>query len=44
VVKAGKTFELLSKNDLGERSLASAAVADDALYIRTEMQLWKITP
>jgi outer membrane protein assembly factor BamB len=44
VVKAGKAFELLAKNELGERSLASVAVADGALYIRTETQLWKITP
>ncbi len=44
VVKAGKTFELLAKNDLGERSLASVAVADGALYIRTETQLWRIAP
>lgn len=42
VVKAGKTFELLAKNDLGERSLASVAVADGALFIRTESHLWKI--
>lgn len=42
VVKAGKTFELLAKNDLGERSLASYAVADGALFIRTETRLWKV--
>lgn len=42
VVKAGKTFEVLGKNDLGERSLASYAVADGALFIRTEAHLWKI--
>jgi outer membrane protein assembly factor BamB len=42
VVKAGKQFELLAENDLGERSLASYAVADDALFIRTEKHLWKI--
>jgi len=42
VVKAGKTYELLARNDLGERSLASYAVADGVLYIRTEAHLWKI--
>jgi outer membrane protein assembly factor BamB len=42
VVKAGKTYELLATNDLGEKSLASYAVADGALYIRTETHLWKI--
>jgi outer membrane protein assembly factor BamB len=42
VVKASKTYELLATNDLGEKSLASPAVADGALYIRTEGHLWKI--
>ena len=42
VVKAGKIYELLATNDLGERSLASYAVADGALFIRTESHLWKI--
>ncbi|MHA3773706.1 outer membrane protein assembly factor BamB family protein [Verrucomicrobiota bacterium sgz303538] len=43
VVKAGKTYELLAKNELGERTLASYAVADGTLYIRSEGHLWKIT-
>ena len=42
VVKAGTTYELLATNDLGERSLASYAVADGALFIRTEKRLWKV--
>ena len=42
VVKAGTAFELLAKNDLGERTLASYAVADGALFIRSESRLWKI--
>lgn len=42
VVNAEKTFEVLAENDLGERSLASPAVADGALFIRTERHLWKI--
>jgi outer membrane protein assembly factor BamB len=42
VVKAAKSYELLATNDLGEHSLASYAVADGALYIRTETHLWKI--
>ena len=42
VVKAGKSYELLATNDLGERSLASPAVIDGALFIRTESHLWKI--
>ena len=42
VVKAGKEFQKLSSNDLGERSLASYAVADDAFFIRTEGHLFKV--
>jgi outer membrane protein assembly factor BamB len=43
VLKAGKTFELLAKNDLGEHTLASYAVEDGALFIRSEDHLWKIS-
>ncbi len=42
VVKAGKEFQKLASNDLGERSLASYAVAEDAFYIRTEQHLYKV--
>jgi outer membrane protein assembly factor BamB len=42
VIKAGKQFELVAKNDLGERSLASFAAADGALFIRTEKNLYRI--
>jgi outer membrane protein assembly factor BamB len=42
VVKADKTFQLLAENDLAERSLASYAADDNALYIRTDSHLWKI--
>ena len=42
VVKAGKTYELLAQNDLGERSLASYCVMDGAIFIRTENHLWRI--
>ena len=41
-MKAGPKFELLATNDLAERSLASYAVQDGAIFIRTEKQLWKI--
>ena len=43
VVKAEKTFSLLSENDLGERSLASYAATDGALFIRTDKHLCKIS-
>jgi outer membrane protein assembly factor BamB len=42
VLKASKTFEIVSKNDLGERALASPAAADGALYLRTEKALYRI--
>jgi outer membrane protein assembly factor BamB len=43
VVKAGKTYELLAKNDIGEPTLASFAVADGTLFLRSEKYLRKIT-
>ncbi len=42
VIKAGRKFEILAKNDLQERTLSSYAVADSALYIRSDSHLWKI--
>lgn len=42
VVKPGKTFRVLAKNDLAERALASYAVLDNGLLIRTESHLWRI--
>jgi outer membrane protein assembly factor BamB len=42
VLKAGKTFEKLAENKLGERSLASYAVGDGAIFLRTEKGLYRI--
>lgn len=42
VVARGREFRLLAKNELGERTLASPAVADGALFIRTETRLRRI--
>jgi outer membrane protein assembly factor BamB len=42
VIKAGKKFVRLAKNDLQDRSLASYAVADGALFIRTEHSLYRV--
>ena len=42
VLKPGLTFEVLAKNELGERSLASYAVTDGALFIRGETHLYRI--
>ena len=42
VVKAGREYEVLAKNDIGERSLASMAVGEGAIYLRTEKHLFRI--
>jgi len=42
VIKPGKIFEKIAKNDLGERTLASFAVADSAIFIRTANHLYRI--
>jgi len=42
VIRAGKEYELLSTNELGERTLASPAVDNGALYQRTASHLWRI--
>lgn len=42
VLKAGKAFDTLAKNELGERTLASPAVTDNALFLRSQSHLWRI--
>lgn len=42
VLKPGKTFEKLGENKLGEGTLASYAIVDNALFIRTDKSLFKI--
>jgi outer membrane protein assembly factor BamB len=42
VLRPGKTFEKLAENELDERTLASYAVGDGALFIRTEGGLYRI--
>ena len=42
VLDSGAEYKEVAKNDLGEMSLASPAVAGNALYIRTETKLYKI--
>jgi outer membrane protein assembly factor BamB len=41
VVKADRQFTQLARNVLNERTLASAAAVDGALYLRTETQLYR---
>jgi outer membrane protein assembly factor BamB len=40
VFEAGDTLSVLSRNDLGERILATPAIVRDTLYVRTEKHLW----
>ena len=42
VIKAGRKFEVLAKNDIGERSLASMALDEGTIYLRTEKSLFRI--
>jgi len=42
VLKADPSFEVLAKNKLGERVLASCAVSDGTLFIRSYQHLWCI--
>jgi len=42
VLSAAKSFEKLAENPLNERSLASLAVGDGAIFLRTEKGLYRI--
>jgi outer membrane protein assembly factor BamB len=42
VLASGAEYKEIAKNDLAEMSLASPAIAGDALYLRTESRLFKI--
>ena len=42
MIKAGRGYEEVAKNDIGERSLASFAVAEGTIFIRTEKSLFRI--
>ena len=42
VIKAGKEFKELARNEMEEQTLASFAAAGGSLYIRTEKYLYKI--
>jgi outer membrane protein assembly factor BamB len=42
VVKAGRQPEVLARNDLGERLIASPAISNGQLFIRSDGQLFAI--
>jgi outer membrane protein assembly factor BamB len=43
VVKADAEYTLLATNDLGERTFASPVFADNCLFLRSELHLWRIS-
>jgi outer membrane protein assembly factor BamB len=40
VIKAGDSLDVIARNELGEPIIASPAISDNALYIRSSGQLW----
>ena len=42
VLKPGKTFEKPSETGIPERTLASYAIGDSSLFIRTEQHLYRV--
>jgi hypothetical protein len=42
-VKAGREFEVVGTNDLGERITASPAVAGDMMILRTDSRLYSVS-
>ena len=42
VIRTGTRFQQLAENDLGERSMASFAVDDSSLFVRTDSHLYRI--
>lgn len=42
VLKAGRTFEVLARNDMAEPCMATPAIADGTLFIRTRGHLYAI--
>jgi len=40
VIKTGDAFEVLARNDLNDRIMASPAVTENTLYVRSAKQLW----
>lgn len=43
VVRLGEKGEIVAENTLGENILGTPAIGDNALYVRTEKHLWRIS-
>ena len=44
IVKPGPQFQLIARNELGERCFASPAITDGRIFIRGERHLFCIGP
>jgi hypothetical protein len=42
VLKAGRTFEVLARNDMGEMLMATPAISSNTLFVRTGGHLYAI--
>ncbi|MCS5632647.1 MAG: PQQ-like beta-propeller repeat protein, partial [Pirellulaceae bacterium] len=42
IIKASEEYQVVAKNSMGQSTLASFAVADGAIYIRTDSHLYRI--
>ena len=42
VIEPGKTFKLIAKNELPGQTMASIAIADRAMFLRTDAALYRI--
>jgi hypothetical protein len=42
IVKPGPTFEVIARNELGEKTFASPAISNGRLYLRSEQHLFCI--
>lgn len=42
VLAAGRTFEVLARTELGEKTFATPAVADGVMYLRTQSRLYSL--
>lgn len=42
VVRAGRTFELIARNSMGQLCMATPAIAGDLLFVRTRSALYAI--
>ena len=42
VVKAGRSFEVLARNDMGESCMATPAIANGTLFVRTRRHVYAI--